>query len=228
MHRNLPQCGRTPARCTFGAPTPAGSTANPGGGGREWSKKRLSPTESTRIRPKPSNPDAFRTTHARSPPNTAKPRRILDHQTTRPLDHEQRTTTAHGSQPYRAGDGSGGHDHHAQHPYPPFPWTQREQYADQTTGPPQYIPTRPVNDPEPPSRNSGRERRRHPPCQWPGALPGPPGSAARPSSKRSTQRSSSGLDSHPLVPKEATETRATAEAKRMSPLGSLIGAPTLL
>ena len=49
-----------------------------------WSKKRLSPTESTRIRPKPSNPDAFRTTHARNPPNTAKPRRISDHQTTRP------------------------------------------------------------------------------------------------------------------------------------------------
>ena len=115
-----------------------------------WSKKRLSPTESTRIRPKPSNPDAFRTTHARSPPNTAKPRRILDHQTTRPLDHEQRTTTAHGSQPYRAGDGSGGYDHHAQHPYPPFPRTQREQCTDQTTGPPQYTPTRPINDPEHP------------------------------------------------------------------------------
>ena len=114
-----------------------------------WSKKRLSPTESTRIRPKPPNPDAFRTTHARSPPKTAKPRRILDHQTTRPLDHEQRTTTAHGSQPYRAGNGSGGYDHHAQHPYPPFPRTQREQCTDQTTGPPQHTPTRPINDPAP-------------------------------------------------------------------------------
>ena len=248
MHRNLPQCGRTPARCAFGAPTPAGSTANPGGGGREWSKKRLSfgrerglgghvvqkASESHRIHPNPAK--------------TIKPRRISDHprakpaensetqthfgppdhQTTRRLDHEQRTTTAHGSQPYRAGDGSGGYDHHAQHPYPPFPRTQREQCTGQTTGPPQYTPTRPINDPEPPSRNSGRERRRHPPCQWPGALPGPPDSAARSASKRSTQRSSSGLDSHFLVPKEATETRATAEAKRMSPLGSLIGAPTLL
>ena len=44
-----------------------------------WSKKRLSLTESTRIQPKPSNPDAFRTTHVRSPPKTARLRRILDH-----------------------------------------------------------------------------------------------------------------------------------------------------
>ena len=44
-----------------------------------WSKKRLSLAESTRIRPKPSNPDAFRTTPARSPPKTARLRRILDH-----------------------------------------------------------------------------------------------------------------------------------------------------
>ena len=43
-----------------------------------WSKKRLSLTESTRIRPKPSNPDAFRTTPARSPSKTARLRRILD------------------------------------------------------------------------------------------------------------------------------------------------------
>ena len=55
MHRNLPQCGRTPARCAFGAPAPAGSTANLGGSGpkrvwvslfsvgsaRGWSKTRL-------------------------------------------------------------------------------------------------------------------------------------------------------------------------------------------
>ena len=54
--RCLPQCGRTPARCAFSAPAPAGSTANLGGGdpkrvwvslfstgsARGWSKMRLS------------------------------------------------------------------------------------------------------------------------------------------------------------------------------------------
>ena len=63
-----------------------------------WSQKRLSLTESTRIQAKRSNPDAFgpptrgahvgglsgkplrrfRTTHARSPPKTEGPRRVLD------------------------------------------------------------------------------------------------------------------------------------------------------
>ena len=44
-----------------------------------WSKMRLSLTESARIRPRPSSPDAFWTTPARSPSKTAKPRRISDH-----------------------------------------------------------------------------------------------------------------------------------------------------
>ena len=44
-----------------------------------WSKMRLSLPESTRIRPKPSNSDAFWTSPTRSRPDAAKPRRILDH-----------------------------------------------------------------------------------------------------------------------------------------------------
>ena len=207
-----------------------------------WSKKRLSPTESTRIRPKPSNPDAFRTT--------------------RPPDHPTQT---HFGAPTRRTRRKQRNPDAFRTTRPPGDWTTSSappphtetNPTEQVTGAADMtttrntrilpspglsgssVPTRPQARPNtlqpalsmtqnPPSRNSGRERRRHPPYQWPGTPPGPPDSATRSASKRPTQRSSSGLDSHFLVPKEATETRATAEAKRMSPLGSLIGAPTLL
>ena len=65
-----------------------------------WSKKRLSLTESTRIRPKPSNPDAFRTTPARSPPKTARLRRISDHPRAEPTENSE-TQTRFGPLPPR-------------------------------------------------------------------------------------------------------------------------------
>ena len=65
-----------------------------------WSKMRLSLTESARIQPKPSNPDAFRTTPARSPPKTAKLRRILDHPRAEPVENSE-TQTRFGSPPPR-------------------------------------------------------------------------------------------------------------------------------
>ena len=57
-----------------------------------WSKKRLSLTESTRIRPKPSNPDAFWTIHARSPSKTVKLRRFLDHPRAEPVENSETQT----------------------------------------------------------------------------------------------------------------------------------------
>ena len=68
-----------------------------------WSKKRLSVTESTRIRPKPPNPDAFRTTHARSPPKTAKPRRISDHPRPPPPGFPAKPTEAGAPKAQQAG-----------------------------------------------------------------------------------------------------------------------------
>ena len=65
-----------------------------------WSKKRLSLTESTRIRPKPSNPDAFRTTPARSPSKTARLRRISDHPRAEPTENSE-TQTRFGPPPPR-------------------------------------------------------------------------------------------------------------------------------
>ena len=68
-----------------------------------WSKMRLSLTESARIRPKPSNPDAFWTTHARSPSKTAKPRRILDHSRPPPPEVAVRPAEAWVPKAQRAG-----------------------------------------------------------------------------------------------------------------------------
>ena len=117
----LPQCGRTPARCAFGAPAPAGSTANLGGSGpkrvwvslfsmgsaRGWSKMRLSLAVFDGLRAgvvrNASGFDGF----GRIRVDSVRLRRFLDHMPVKPPFPPE--TQTHFGPPNRWGTGPLGH-----------------------------------------------------------------------------------------------------------------------
>ena len=119
--RCLPQCGRTPARCAFSAPAPAGSTANLGGGdpkrvwvslfstgsARGWSKMRLSFAVFGGLRAgvvrNASGFDGFRWIRV----DSVRLRRFLDHMPVKPPFPPE--TQTHFGPPNRWGTGPLGH-----------------------------------------------------------------------------------------------------------------------